>query len=119
MKYLAISNKNWTVSDVLLEKFPNININVSSVRFKSVDISLKCLINSLIKVCVLGHFQSKCSIVSSEFPQKEQLGLFIKLILNKNLFVIIILWLIVVWNHLSLVHFVIMKGASKMFFHVL
>ena len=81
MKYLAISNKNWTVSDVLLEKFPK--MNVSSVRFKSIDISLNCLIISLIKICVLGHFQSRCSIVSSEFPQKEQLGLFIKLILHK------------------------------------
>ena len=115
MKYLAISNKNWTVFDVFLEKFPK--INVSSVRFKSIDISLNCLIISLIKICVWGHFQSRCSIVSSEFPQKVQLGLFIRLILNKKLLVTIILWFIVVWNHLSLVHSVILKGASKMFFH--
>ena len=38
MKYFAMSIKNCTVSDVLLGKFPK--INVSSFRFKSIDISL-------------------------------------------------------------------------------
>ena len=55
--------KNWTIFDVGLEKFPK--IKVSSFRSNSIDISLKFFNISCINSCVLGHLQSRCSIVFS------------------------------------------------------
>ena len=56
------------------------------------------------------QFQSRCEMISFSSPQKVHLGSSEIFILINKWLVGSILWLIDVWNHLSLVHFVSWYG---------
>ena len=62
----------------------------------------------------LSH--KRCSIVSSVLLQNVHFGFPMSLILYNKVFVAKILWLILLWNHWTVLSLVILNGLAKLFF---